>query len=110
MENTIKWKDKWNRIEKKKYREITYSIKPLPHANTPDRRWATCLNRMRIVHSHLTHKHLMNKDFPPYCQDCLVPLTMKHILSECPSHIEARNLHLPPTEQTMKTMLEGANN
>ena len=32
----------------------------------------------------------MTQGPPPYCGNCLVPLTICHILTECPDHLELR--------------------
>ncbi|MPC31576.1 hypothetical protein E2C01_024871 [Portunus trituberculatus] len=37
---------------------------------------------------------LLTRDPQPYCDDCLVPLMMRHLLVECPSLIELRHLYL----------------
>ena len=49
------------------------------------RKKETTLCRLRIGHTRLTHGHLMSRDPQPFCDDCLVPLTVRHILVECPS-------------------------
>ncbi|MPC21756.1 hypothetical protein E2C01_014751 [Portunus trituberculatus] len=36
----------------------------------------------------------MTRDPQPYCDDCLVPLTVRHLLVECPSLIELRHCYL----------------
>ena len=36
----------------------------------------------------------MNKEPQPFCEDCLVPLTVRHFLAECPSLLDARNKYL----------------
>ena len=33
----------------------------------------------------------MNGDPQPFCDDCLVPLTVRHIMIECPSYIDKRD-------------------
>ena len=58
------------------------------------RRKETALCRLRIGHTRLTHSFLMSGDPPPFCEDCLVPQTVRHLLVECPSLSEARNLFL----------------
>ena len=37
----------------------------------------------------------MERGRPPYCGDCLVPLTVMHILVECPSYRAERLRHFP---------------
>lgn len=41
------------------------------------------LARLRIGHPRLTHGFLMERTPPSYCVDCLVPLTVWHLLVEC---------------------------
>ena len=36
----------------------------------------------------------MSGDYLPYCDDCLVPLTVRHLLVECPSLRELRQQYL----------------
>ena len=37
----------------------------------------------------------MEASQPPYCMDCLVPLTVAHVLAECPTWTECRHNHFP---------------
>ena len=48
------------------------------------------MTRLRIGHSRLTHVHLLEGNPQPYCDDCLVPLTVRHLLVECPSLVDER--------------------
>ena len=41
----------------------------------------------------------MEGGFQPYCEDCLVPYTIKHIIAECPSQQDNRLRIYPCTEQ-----------
>lgn len=41
------------------------------------------LTRMRIGHSKITHKHLLEKREWPKCQRCNQALTIKHIIVDC---------------------------
>ncbi|MPC76514.1 hypothetical protein E2C01_070930 [Portunus trituberculatus] len=43
---------------------------------------------------YLTQRYLLTRDPQPYCDDCLVPLTVRHLLVECPSLIELRHRYL----------------
>ena len=43
------------------------------------------LARLRIGHSRLTHGFLMCRGPQPFCEDCTVPLTVRHLIIECPS-------------------------
>ncbi|XP_025416330.1 uncharacterized protein LOC112687685 [Sipha flava] len=51
----------------------------------------TTINRLRIGHTHLTHSYLMSNDEPPSCDTCRVPLTVKHIITECHKYNQYRD-------------------
>ncbi|MPC65476.1 hypothetical protein E2C01_059610 [Portunus trituberculatus] len=56
--------------------EITTSTLPQwTYTDVRDRRAQTLLARLRIGHKYLTQR-----DPQPYCDDCLVPLTVRHLL------------------------------
>ena len=84
-----KWQLKWVSVLQNKMREITSVTKPWKYMTMP-RRKAVTLCRLRIGHTRLTHGFLMAGDPQPYCVDCLVPLTVRHLLVECPSLGELR--------------------
>ena len=35
----------------------------------------------------------MSGSVQPFCDDCLVPMTVRHLLVECPSLVELRHTH-----------------
>lgn len=75
--------------------EFTRSVSHLwSYFSVRDRRSQTALALLRIGHTRLTHGYLMSADYQPYCNDCLIPLTVRHVLVECPSLIELRNRFL----------------
>ena len=51
------------------------------------------LARLRIGHTRKTHAYLLAGNPPPYCDGYLVPLSVMHILSECPEYGEERMRH-----------------
>ena len=65
-------------------KEITASVNPLKYP-VMHRKYQTALCRLRIGHARLTHGFLMAGENQPFCEDCLVPLTVRHLLVECPS-------------------------
>ena len=65
-------------------REITTSTHPWLYAHIP--------RKLEVI---LTHGYLMSGDYQPFCQDCLVSLTVRHFLIEYPSFEDARCRHLP---------------
>jgi len=62
----------------------------LEAANANIRREETILTRLRIGHTRLTHSYLLTGTERPYCDNCIVPLTIDHILSECPDYNRQR--------------------
>ena len=87
------WQERWDQINLNKMKEITSLISPWKYGNMPIR-WETALCRLRIGHTLLTHKYLMTGDYQPHCDDCLVPLTVRHLLVECPSLGDIRRRYL----------------
>ena len=84
------WQEHWNTLGPNKMREVTHNINPWQYLAMP-RKWEVILCRLRIGHTRLTHSYLMTGDHQPFCEDCLVPLTVRHLLVECPSLGELRN-------------------
>ena len=75
--------------------EITRTVsQPWSYAGIRDRRSQTALTRLRTGHTRLTHGYLMSRGVQPYCDDCLVPLTVRHLLVECPSLGDLRERYL----------------
>ena len=87
------WQFCWDLQVHNKMKEITQVTQPWVYPFLP-RRKEVILCRLRIGHTRLTHGFLMSGDPQSYCEDCLVPLTVKHILTECPSLRDERSRHL----------------
>jgi hypothetical protein len=51
------------------------------------------LTRLRIGHTRLTHGHLLRGEAAPVCRNCDVPLTVTHILVDCPRYGESRRIY-----------------
>ncbi len=47
-----------------------------------------------MVISWLSHGYLIFRKSQPFCDDCLVPLTVRHFLVECPSLVEVWERYL----------------
>lgn len=107
------WQLKWDSTVCNKMKEIATTIKPWKYTNM-SRRQTVILCRLRIGHTRITHGFLMAGDPQTYCQDCLVPLTVKHLLVECPSLGDLRNRFLSGgrsadgSYQLVKILGEGA--
>lgn len=105
-----RWRVKWEAVQSNKLRTIKADPSPWQSSNCENRRESRILTRLRIGHTLLTHGHLMERRQPPYCDDCIVPLTVLHILAECPSHSEQRLRLFPNTrglnpEDTLREIL-----
>ena len=75
--------------------EVTRTVShPWDYINIRERRLQTALARLRIGHTRLTHSFLMSGEYQPYCDDCLLPLTVRDLLVECPSLVELRQRFL----------------
>lgn len=83
------WQEEWTAVTDNKLRTIKGVVHPW-HSSLKSRRMEIILTRLRIGHTLLTHGHLMERRPPPFCDDCLVPLTVAHLLLECPSLAEER--------------------
>ena len=44
--------------------------------------------RLRIGHTLFSHQHLLEGRPIQYCEDYIEPLTVKHVLTECPSYYD----------------------
>ena len=90
------WQHRWDvSVATSKMGEITASVHlSWQYTHVRDRGSQTLLTRLRIGHSRLTHSYLMSRDCQPYCEDCLVPLTVRHLLVECPSLLDFRHRYL----------------
>ena len=89
------WSDEWNDIENNKLREIKSNTDEWPSSNIMNPKEAKKLTRLRIGHTLFSHQQLMERSHRRYCEDCIVPLTVKHALAECPSHDQLRERHFP---------------
>ena len=87
------WKFSWE-LETQKMKEIAESIFPWKYS-TMTRQREVILSRLRIGHTRMTHGFLMSGDHQPFCEDCLVPLTVRHLMVECPSLLDERERHFP---------------
>lgn len=102
---TISWQRIWRETTENKLRDIKPTVRPWSSSLCKDRRMEVVLCRLRIGHSLLTHGFLMERGPPPYCVDCLVPLTVKHIIAECPSFLAERRARFPGLQNRDPTQI-----
>jgi len=104
-----KWHNDWQAVRENKFRAISHDTKPLPNSSSIHRSWEIVLCRLRIGHTTLTHGYLMEGSQRPYCQDCLVPLTVIHFVTECPTYREERMRYFGRGPYDIGNMLTGIN-
>ena len=95
-----KWQERWNDFSEKnlKYKKIRPLVDSWSSSFQRNRGFETRLSRLRIGHTYITHKFILQGDEPPICDICSTPLTVEHILVKCNKYIEKRRLHRIPNE------------
>ena len=107
IKNSIrqKWQQSWDNVSNNKLKSIKPDIKSWPSSKSKLRKIEVVLTRLRIGHSRLTHGHLMEQRPPPYCEQCIVPLTIKHIIAECPEFNTQRQQHFKSTHLQLQEII-----
>ena len=88
-----KWQGRWassSLVNNKKYKKIRSSIKPWLSSFNANRRLEIILSRLRIGHTFLTHKFLLESGSPPVCGECNSTLSVEHILVQCTKYRNMR--------------------
>ena len=83
-------KNKWNNETNNKYHEIQPTLSTSSMSTSSNRSWQCKVNRLRLGHTKLTHGFLMERSERPLCGDCDTPLTVRHIIVECPVYEDER--------------------
>ena len=104
------WQADWTAVQGNKLRTIKPNVSPWASSNCSPRSHSRLLARLRIGHTFFSHGFLMERQHQPYCEDCLVPLTVKHVLAECPSLAAGRRRFFPSSiglspDETLSVML-----
>ena len=88
------WQTEWTNTNQNtnKLRNIKHKIGPFNSSFHNSRAWERSLARLRIGHTKLTHEYILKNENKPFCPDCLVELTVKHIIVECPSLQDERQI------------------
>ena len=91
-----RWQERWNRSTSH-LRRIRPTVKSWHGDVCLGRRAETKIARLRIGHTRLTHGYYMSRTRPPECTGCGVgPLTLQHILIDCPTYQPERLMHKLP--------------
>jgi len=86
------WQRDWsNTPQTNKLRYIRDTTKNWSSSSQRVRYHSVILTRLRIGHCRISHGYLMTGQLvPPYCDSCIVPLTVRHFLEECPDYNHIR--------------------
>ena len=87
-----RWQRDWDKQGNNKLHNIRPSISKWYTSSNKSRKKETVLSRLRIGHTRLTHGFLMTGGYQSYCEECIVPLTIEHILIECLEYSQHRRL------------------
>nr|XP_042910586.1 uncharacterized protein LOC122271920 isoform X1 [Parasteatoda tepidariorum]XP_042910587.1 uncharacterized protein LOC122271920 isoform X2 [Parasteatoda tepidariorum] len=78
----FEWQKSWNEETNNKLHSLIPNIEPVMKQSLP-RKYEVILNRLRIGHTRITHRHLLLSEPAPDCSSCNEPLTVKHALIQC---------------------------
>lgn len=76
------WENTWHQTRKPFTRKIKGTIKKWEDRN--NQKEQRILSRLRIGHTRYTHSHFMGLGPRKECDYCKTPLSVEHILSQCP--------------------------
>ena len=102
------WQDIWNSAASNKLHAIYPVVGTSCHNKFTSRREAVIINRLKIGHSRLTHSYLLAGEDQPICAACDAPLTVKHILLDCPALRDIRQKYF--TASSLKDIFESVDN
>ena len=74
----------------KKYKSIRESVRPWLSSFNGNRKVEVILTRLRIGHTYLTHKYILEGSSVPVCAHCGGLLSVEHILVHCPKFVNER--------------------
>ena len=85
------WDIQWRDVpETNKLRSIKPFVRRFVNSVSKSRSLEKTFTRLRIGHTRLTHGFLIDGSYRPFCEGCLVPLTVAHMMEECPNFNEQR--------------------
>lgn len=80
------WNNEWQSLPvSNKLRRIKDNVQFWASSSRHNRKEEVVISRLRIGHTALTHKHLLDREDSPMCSTCNIIITIKHILSDCPA-------------------------
>ena len=77
-----KWNEDWSNIRNNKLRNIIHVTEDWKSAYHGNRRTEVIVALLRIDLTLATHGYLMEGRYAPFCDDCIVPFSVQHLLEE----------------------------
>lgn len=107
------WQSKWTTLILNDPRpDLLERIKPKveewPSSLHKSRKKEVILCRIRLGHTRLTHGYRMAKEPRVLCNSCNIPLTVEHLLIECPCYLSFRSQFFGPSP-TLDSILNDEN-
>jgi kelch-like protein 2/3 len=99
------WQGEWAEVVNNKMRVVKPSVRACQSSCCHTRTDQVILTRRRNGHSHLTHGFLLRGEDAPMCVHCDSPLSVVHIISNCPPFQEARDIY--QLHGTIREILQG---
>jgi kelch-like protein 2/3 len=87
------WQGEWAEVVNNKLRVVKPSVRAWKSSCCHTRRDEVILTRLRTGHTRLTHGFLLRGEDAPMCAHCDSPLSVVHILIDCPFLQEARDIY-----------------
>ena len=84
------WQLSWDTQANNKLRELKPTLGHWPSSARKSRCEEVSLCRLRVGHCYATHGYLLRGEDRPTCPSCRAPLTVAHVLLECPRHNSSR--------------------
>ena len=100
---TSTWTELWKQQKTNKLNTIQPRISPRKPLSLR-RRESVIFTRLKIGHTHVTHKHLLEGEEAPFCVSCNQTFTVRHILTECAEFNNSRHKYFRCTD--IKTLFE----
>ena len=100
-----KWQGMWRDTNNNNLRIVKDNSQEWASSHDNNRRRRVIITRSRIGHTLLTHKYLIDGRHLPCCENCVVPLSVRHILKECPTHEEDRLVYFRRRDPFVKDIL-----
>ena len=106
-----RWQAHWSGLNNNfKLKSVRPSVHPWAHYRM-DRRSSIVLTRLRIGHTYITHKYLMEggaERLVPRCSACQAELSVAHILVQCPRYNSQRIANLLANKSLAEILDEDA--